>query len=184
MSKVVKPPFVALRPVPVVLVSCGHGDQANIITIAWTGILCSNPPQVGIAIRPDRHSHGLVGATEEFVVNIPGEGLLDEVEYCGFMSGRDVDKFAERGLTQVPGSEVRTPIVGECPINLECRLTHTLPLGTHDLFIGEVVAVQVDEDVLNERGRIDNSRVQPIVFTGNEYWGLGEVLGRFGFTRK
>ena len=183
VDKSVKKPFAALRPVPVVLVSCGHGERANIITIAWTGILCSNPPQVGIGVRPDRHSHGLIQETGEFVVNIPGEGLLDEVEYCGFVSGRDADKFATGGLTPVPGSAIQTPIITECPINLECRLVHTLPLGSHDLFVGEVVAVQLSEEVLDERGRVDNRKLKPILFTGDEYWGLGSLLGRYGSRR-
>jgi len=183
VSKVVKKPFVALRPVPVVLVSCGHGEQANVITIAWTGILCSSPPQVGIGVRPDRHSHGLIRETGEFVVNVPGEELLGEVEYCGFISGREVDKFAARGLTPVPGSEVQTPIIAECPINIECRLVHTLSLGSHDLFIGQVVAVQFSQDVLDERGRVDNSKLKPILFTGDEYWGLGSFLDRYGFKK-
>lgn len=183
-AKIVKRPFAALRPVPVVLVSCGHGRQANIITIAWTGILCSDPPQVGIGVQPGRHSHGLIRGVGEFVVNIPGEGMLDEVEYCGFVSGRDADKFAQGGLTPVPGSAIQTPIVAECPINLECRLVHTLPLGSHDLFVGEVVAVQISEAVLDERGRVDNSKLEPILFTGDEYWGFGRRLGRFGSRRK
>ena len=184
MSKIVKKPFVALRPVPVVLVSCGHGEQANIITIAWAGILCSSPPQVGICVRPERHSHKLIQETGEFVVNVPGEGLLNEVEYCGFASGRDVDKFAARGLTPTPGSAIQTPIIAECPINLECRLTHTLPLGSHDLFVGEVVAVQLSQEVLDEQGRIDNGKLRPILFAGDEYWGLGDLLGRYGSRRK
>ena len=183
MSKVVKRPFAALRPVPVVLVTCGHDEQANIITIAWTGILCSNPPHVGVAVRPSRHSHGLIQETGEFVINIPTEELLDEVEYCGFTSGREVDKFAARGLTPAPGSAVQTPIIAECPINLECRLTHTLSLGSHDLFIGQVVAVQLSQEVLDERGRIDNGKLRPILFTSDEYWGLGSFLGRYGSRR-
>lgn len=184
VPKIVKKPFVALRPVPVVLVSCGHGEKANIISIAWTGVLCSNPPQVGIGVRPDRHSHGLIQETGEFVVNVPGEGLLDEVEYCGFVSGRDADKFARQGLTPVPGSAMRTPIIAECPINLECRLVHTLPLGSHDLLVGEVVAVQLSEEVLDGRGRVDNDKLKPVLFTGNEYWGLGSLLGRYGSGRR
>jgi flavin reductase (DIM6/NTAB) family NADH-FMN oxidoreductase RutF len=184
MSKVVKKPFAGLRPVLVTLVTCGHGERANIIPIAWTGILCSSPPQVGIAVRPSRHSHGIIQETGEFVVNIPGEELLDEVEYCGFTSGREVDKFAARGLTPAPGSAIQTPIIAECPINLECRLTHTLPLGSHDLFIGEVVAVQLSQEVLDEQGRIDNSKLRPILFTSDEYWGLGRFLGRYGSSRK
>ncbi len=184
MKKVVKKPFVALRPVPVVLVSCGHGERANIITIAWTGILCSNPPQVGIGVRPDRYSHGLIRETEEFVLNIPDQGMLEEVEYCGFISGRDVDKFATQGLTPAPGSAVQTPIIAECPINLECHLVHAISLGSHDLFIGEVVAVQLSQEVLDEKGRVDNDKVRPILFTGDGYWGLGGFLGRYGFRQR
>jgi flavin reductase (DIM6/NTAB) family NADH-FMN oxidoreductase RutF len=184
MSKIVKEAFVALRPVPVVLVSCGHGEQANIISIAWTGILCSSPPQVGIAVRPSRHSHGLIQGTGEFVVNIPGEELLDEVEYCGFTSGREADKFTAEGLTPAPASAVRTVIIAECPINIECRLAHTLPLGSHDLFIGEVVAVQLSQEALDDEGRIDNGKLRPILFTGDEYWGVGSLLGRYGSRRK
>lgn len=184
VPKIVKKPFVALRPVPVVLVSCGHGEQANIITIAWTGILCSNPPHVGIGVRPNRHSHGLIQQTGEFVVNVPGEGLLGEAEYCGFVSGRDVAKFDTSGLTPVPGSAIQTPIIAEAPINLECKLAHTLPLGSHDLFVGEVVAVQLSADLLDERGRVDNGKLKPILFAGDEYWGLGALLGRWGSTRK
>jgi flavin reductase (DIM6/NTAB) family NADH-FMN oxidoreductase RutF len=183
-AKIVKKPFVALRPVPVVLVSCGHGEQANMITIAWTGILCSNPPQIGIGVRPDRHSHGLIQQTGEFVVNVPSERLLDEVEYCGFVSGRDEDKFATPGLSAVPSSAIQTPIIAECPINLECRLAHTLPLGSHDLFVGEVVAVQISEGLLDEQERVDNGKLKPILFTGDGYWGLGELLGCWGSTRK
>jgi flavin reductase (DIM6/NTAB) family NADH-FMN oxidoreductase RutF len=184
MAKVVKSPFAALRPVPTVLVSCGHGEQANIISIAWTGILCSEPPHLGIGVKPDRHSYGLIQKTGEFVVNVPGEELLDEVEFCGFVSGRDADKFAARGMTPVPGSAVQTPIIAECAISLECRLVHTLPLGSHHLFIGEVVAVQLSEEVLDDRGRVDNGKLKPILFTGDEYWGLGSLLGRFGSRRK
>jgi flavin reductase (DIM6/NTAB) family NADH-FMN oxidoreductase RutF len=184
MSKVVKKPFVALRPVPVVLVSCGHGEQANIITIAWTGVLCSSPPQVGIGVRPDRHSHGLIQETGEFVINIPGEELLDEVEYCGFVSGREVNKFVDRGLTPAPGSAVETPIITECSINIECQVSHTLSLGSHDLFVGQVVAVQFSPEMLDERGRVDNDKLKPILFTGDEYRGLGSLLGRYGFSRR
>ncbi|HEY44701.1 MAG TPA: flavin reductase family protein, partial [Anaerolineae bacterium] len=107
----------------------------------------------------------------------------DEVEYCGFISGREVDKFAIRGLTPIPGSAIKTPIIAECPINIECRVSHHLPLGSHDLFIGEVVAVQISSEVLDEKGRVDDRKNKPILFTANEYWGLGELLGSYGFKK-
>jgi flavin reductase (DIM6/NTAB) family NADH-FMN oxidoreductase RutF len=182
-SKVIKKPFVALRPVPIVLVSCGHAEQANVLTIAWTGILCSKPPQIGIGVGPERHSHDLILRTGEFVINIPGEELINEVEYCGFSSGRDVDKFAARGLTPISGSAIETPIVAECPINIECRVGHHLPLGSHDLFVGQVVAVQINSEVLGEDGRVDDRKIKPILFNAREYWGLGELLGSYGFKK-
>ena len=184
ISKVAKKPFVALRPMPVALVSCGHGKQANIITIAWMGVLCSNPPQMGIGVHPSRYSHKLIQEAGEFVINLPNEGMLDEVEYCGFISGEGVDKFAARNLTPAPGSALQTPIIAECPINIECRVNHTLSLGSHDLFIGEVVGVQVNHDVLDDRGRVDNNKLKPILFTGDQYWGMGELLGSYGFSRR
>ena len=183
MAKVVKRPFASPCPVPVVLVTCGHGEEANIITIAWTGTLCSKPPQLGIGVRPERHYHSLIRKTGEFVVNLPPERLLEKVDYCGMVSGREVDKFEAAGLTAAPASVLETPIIVECPINIECRVTQITPLGSHDLFIGEVVAVQIDEVVLNEKERIDYEKARPFVFTGDEYWSLGSLLGRYGFTR-
>lgn len=182
-AKVAKSPFVALRPVPVALVSCGHGQRANVLSIAWMGVLCSEPPQVGIGVRPSRHSHGLIRETGEFVVNLAQEDLLDQVEYCGFVSGREGDKFAASGLTRGPGSALETPIVVECPINIECRVRHQLPLGSHDLFVGQVVSVQVSPEALDERGWLDNSKLKPILYTGDQYWGVGELLGRYGFKK-
>ena len=184
MSKIVKAPFAALRPVPVVLVSCGHGDEANIITIAWTGILCSKPPYVGIGVRSSRHSYELIKETGEFVVNIPDQELLDKVEHCGFVSGRDMDKFATAGLTPLLGSGTKTPVIAECAINIECRVSQILPLGSHDLFVGHVVAVQFSEEVLDDQGRVDNSKLNPILFTSDEYWGMGSPLGEFGFSQQ
>jgi len=183
MAKVVKRPFISPYPVPTVLVTCGHGEEANIITIAWTGTLCSKPPQLGIGVRPERHSHSLIRETGEFVVNVPPERLLEKADYCGMVSGREVDKFEAAGLTPAPASLLKTPIIVECPINIECRLTQFIPLGSHDLFIGEVVAVQIDEEVLNEEGRIDYGKARPFAFTGDEYWSLGNLLGKYGFTR-
>lgn len=183
MAKVVKRPFASPYPAPTVLVTCGHGEEVNIITIAWTGTLCSKPPQLGIGVRPHRHSHSLIRKTGEFVVNVPSERLLEKVDYCGMVSGREVDKFEAAGLTPASASLLETPIIAECPINIECRVSQVIPLGTHDLFIGEVVAVQIDEEVLNEKGRIDYGKVRPLAFTGDEYWSLGSLLGKYGFTR-
>jgi flavin reductase (DIM6/NTAB) family NADH-FMN oxidoreductase RutF len=166
------------------MVSCGTGAQANIITLAWVGTLCSSPPMVGLGVRPGRHSYRLIQEGGEFVVNLPTAEQVRLLDYCGIVSGRDEDKWAACGFTQVAATEVQTPLIAECPVNIECRLRQTLSLGSHDLFIGEVVAVQVDEGVLDERGRIDFARAAPFAYMGGEYRQVGELLGTFGYSKK
>ena len=177
--KVIKPGSTALFPLPAVLVSCGH-ERPNIITLAWVGTVCSDPPAVGIGVRPERFSHSLLVKTGEVVVNLPRAGQVSIVDYCGHASGRDVDKWAACGLTQAPASKVGVPLIAECPVALECRVTHQLTLGTHDLFVGEVLAVQADEEVLDEHGRLDQERAQAFAFVRGYYYELGGLLGRFG----
>ncbi len=177
--KVIKPPSTALFPVPVVLVSCGV-ERPNLITLAWVGTVCSEPPTIVIGVRPSRHSHALIAEAGEFVVNLPRAGQVGAVDYCGQVSGRDVDKWAACEFTPAPASQVHTPIVAECPIALECRVIHRLELGTHDLFVGQVVAVQVDEAVLGEGGRTDYARAEPLAYVGGDYWQLGAALGGYG----
>lgn len=184
VAKIIRKPSTYLYPVPVVLVTCGI-EKPNIITLAWVGTVCSDPPMVGIAVRPDRHSHHLIEETGEFVVNIPGEELLEATDRCGHASGRETDKFAATGLTPEPASEVRTPLIAECHVNMECKVRQKLELGAHDLFLGEVVAVHVDEEVLDEGGRrIDYGSARPFVLTFAEYRGLGEPLGTYGCSVK
>ncbi len=177
--KVLKPGSTSLYPVPAVLVSCGL-ERPNIITLAWVGTVCSDPPAVSIAVRPERFSHGLIVETGEFVVNLPRAGQVDAVDYCGQVSGRNVDKWEACGLTPVPASKIDTPLIAECPVALECRVTRQLTLGVHDLFIGEVLAVQIDDEALNSRGQLDYERAQPLTYAGGYYFRLGEKLGRFG----
>jgi flavin reductase (DIM6/NTAB) family NADH-FMN oxidoreductase RutF len=181
--KVIKPGTTALFPLPAVLVSCGVA-KPNIITLAWVGTVCSDPPAVSIAVRPGRHSHGLIMEAGEFVVNLPTADQVEVVDYCGQVSGRDVDKWAACGLTPAPASKVRTPLIAECPIALECRVTHRLSLGSHDLFIGEVLAVQADAEVLTGPGGTDFEGAQLLAFVGGHYHRLGDRLGRFGDWRK
>jgi len=185
MAKKIKEPFTALFPVPVVLVtSVDEAGKPNIITLAWVGMVCSEPPQVGISIRPKRYSHGLISKTKEFVVNIPTEEMAAQVDYCGTVSGRQVDKFQGANLTPEPASKVRPPLIKECPVNIECRVKETLSLGAHDLFIGEILAVHLEEAILNERGRIDVSKVRPFTYNQEEYWSLKEKIGFYGYTKK
>jgi len=184
MAKVTRKPTTALYPIPAVMVSCGIGERANIITLAWVGTLCSEPPLVGIGVRPSRHSHGLIEETGEFVVNLPAAEQARWVDYCGVVSGRDEDKWAACGFTRAAATKVQTPVIAECPVNIECRLQQTLSLGSHDLFIGEVAAIQIDEDVLDEKGRLDFAKAAPFAYLGGEYRQIGELLGRFGFSKK
>jgi flavin reductase (DIM6/NTAB) family NADH-FMN oxidoreductase RutF len=182
MAKVRKEPSTYLYPVPVVLVTSG-AEKPNIITLAWVSTVCSEPPMVSIAVRQSRHSHQLIEETGEFVVNIPGEELLEVTDHSGQVSGREVDKFAEFGLTPVPAAEVRPPLIAECPVNMECRVRQKLELGTHDLFLGEVVAVHVNEEDLDEKGRgVDYDKAKPFVLTKAEYRGLSQPLGRYGLS--
>ena len=181
--KAIKPGSTALFPVPAVLVSCGI-EKTNIITLAWVGTLCSDPPALGIGVRPERFSHHLIEEAGEFVVNIPRADQVSVVDYCGQVSGRDVDKWTACGLTPAPAHKISTPLIAEFPVALECRVTQRLTLGVHDLFIGEIVAVQADEAVLTDRGHIDYEKAQSLCFAGGYYWRMGELLGRFGDWRQ
>jgi flavin reductase (DIM6/NTAB) family NADH-FMN oxidoreductase RutF len=181
--KVIKPGSTALYPVPAVLVSCGI-EKPNIITLAWVGTVCSDPPSVGIGVRPERYSHRLIEEAGEFVVNLPSADQVGIVDYCGSASGRDLDKFEACGLTAAPAQSIRTPLIAECPVSLECRVTQQIPLGVHDLFIGEVMTVQVDEAVLTTKGHIDYAEAQPLTYAGGYYWRVGDYLGRHGDWRR
>lgn len=176
MKKTISPQTI-LYPTPVVLVSCKDGEgKANIITLAWVGTVCSEPPMVAIGVRPGRYSYKLIADSKEFVVNIPTEDIVDKVEYCGIYSGKDVDKFKGTGLTQERAKKVKAPLIKECPVNIECIVRNELALGTHQLFIGEVVAIDIDESIIDSDGRIDYKRAKPIVYNNGEYWSLGERL--------
>jgi len=166
-------------PVPAALVVSGTGNDSNVMTVAWTGMMSSSPPTVGISVNRNRHSLGLIRKEGEFTVNIPPAGLFREVDYCGLVSGRDFDKFKEAGLTPVPGSEVRVPIIQECPYNIECRVTAETVLGDWVMFLGEIVETHVDADLTDSSGSIDMKRLDPLVYcaTIREYWRLGTKLG-------
>jgi len=184
VAKVIKEPFCALYPVPVVLVTClDKAGQPNVMTISWVGTVASTPPCLAIGVRPYRYSHAAIEEQGEFVVNVPNQELLSAVDYCGRMSRhRTSDKFAEAGLTPAPASQVTSPLIAECPVNIECRVIHSLELGSHTLFVGQVLAVHMDEELLDERGFIDYSRAEAIAYLGNEYWSLGRFSAAVGFT--
>ena len=182
MTKVSKKPGSYLYPLPPCLISCGPAEKPNIITLAWVGHLCSEPPIVGVSIRPSRHSHGLVKASGQFVVNVPTAAMVRAVDACGTVSGRDVDKFTTMCLTPAPAQIVRTVLIAECPVNIECQTVQVVPLGTHDLFLGKVVAVQVDEALLDEHGELDLARAQALAYGGHAYWTVGPRLEHQGYT--
>lgn len=186
MAKKVLPPAEALYPTPCVLVSCADREtkRHNIVTIAWCGVVCSQPPQVSISVRPSRYSHGMIKASGEFVVNIPTVDQITETDRCGIVSGRDTDKFAACRFTPEPASKVFAPLIKECPVNIECVVRSTHSLGAHDMFIGEVVAVHVDDAVAGPGGKPDIARARPITFDLGDYWSLAEKIGFYGFSAK
>jgi flavin reductase (DIM6/NTAB) family NADH-FMN oxidoreductase RutF len=183
--KIQRRPACVLLPVPAVMVSVADGSGgANIVTLAWTGTVCSAPPMLSIAVRPSRYSHELLGRSGDFVVNVPRASQVWALDYCGSVSGREVDKFAACGLHASPASRVGSPLVEECPINIECVTRHRLALGAHELFIAEIVAVQYDEDVLDARARLAPAKVDAVAYVNGDYWTLKEKVGAYGFSLK
>lgn len=179
MTKITRKPQTWLYPVPAVLVSCQDTGPPNIITLAWAGIVCSQPVMLSLGIRPERHSYDIIKESGEFVVNMPQASQMELVDHCGVVSGREHDKFAECDFTALPGQLVRAPLIQECPVNLECRVTKVIPLGTHDLFLGEVILVHYSEEFV-VGGRFDLSLADPLAYGFSQYYRLGEFLGRHG----
>ena len=180
-KKRVEPEVSLFYPAPVVLVTCAReGEKPNIITIAWTGVACSEPPMVGVAIRPGRYSHGIVAASREFGVNFPSREDLEKVDFCGVASGKKVDKFERCGFTPFEGEATGVPLIKECPVNLECVVTHALDLGSHTYFLGKVAAAHVDEDLWQD-GALKVWDAFPLVYLPPtaEYASLGKALGRY-----
>ena len=159
-----------MYPNPAVMVSCSDGVNDNIITLAWAGTVCSDPPMISVSIRPSRYSHELVSASKEFVINIPDEKMIEACDFCGTNSGRNIDKFKELGLTKEKGFIVNTPLIKECPINIECKVRQIIHLGTHDMFIGEVVSVDADEEVIHSGGEIDYERISMLSYLMDNYF--------------
>ncbi len=171
-----------LGPLPAVMVSCGTPEHPNILTVAWTGILNTQPPRTYIAVRPERHSYGLIRESGEFTLNLTPESLTRAADFCGMYTGAKINKFEKCGLTPEAGVAVSCPSIAECPMSLECRVTQVLPLGTHDLFLADIVGVNVDESLLDENGKLCADRAHPVAFLHGEYFGLGKKLGKFGFS--
>ena len=178
-------PFEALYPLPVVLLTCQVEEgKANIMTLAWVGIVSSDPPQLHASVRPSRHSHAILEKAGYFVINVPNADILEKVDKAGCVSGRDVNKWEEIGFTPLPSSLAGAPLIAECPINIECKTRQYLSLGAHDMFIGKILAVHADREILDEEGSIDFTKAKPFVFNHGEYWSLGEKLGSIGMSMK
>ncbi|MFA7231947.1 MAG: flavin reductase family protein, partial [Victivallaceae bacterium] len=183
IKKVVWTGSTQLAPVPAALVACGGGQyQPNLITIAWAGIVCSKPAMVSIAVRPERYSYEIIKNTGEFSINLPTGKMAEVVDWCGVVSGREYDKFAKTGLTPMPGNKIASPIVAECPLAMECKVTNILELGVHHLFLAEIVAVQVSEHLIEPNGSFNLEKDGLLAFVHGHYYNLGECLGHFGFS--
>ena len=169
-----------LNPVPAVMVSVAdQNHRPNIITVAWAGTVCTNPPMVSISVRPSRYSYEIIEKTGEFVINLTNEKLAKACDYCGVVSGRDVDKFKKTGLTPVPVEHVKAPAIAESPVNIACRVVESHPLGSHTMFVAEVLGVTVDDAYLDETGKFDINGTGLIMYSHGEYFALGKKLGKF-----
>ena len=183
MSKELWKPGNMLYPVLAVMVTVGDGkDISNIVTIAWTGTINSDPAMVSISVRKSRYSHELLCKNGEFVINLISKELTYAMDYCGVKSGRDIDKFAETKLTKGEAKTVSVPIIVESPVNIECKVTQVLELGSHDMFLAEVTAVQVDDKYLDEKGKFDLDKANLVAYSHGQYYTLGENIGSFGYS--
>lgn len=185
MGKIQWKPGNMIYPLPAVMVSCQDPEgNDNIITIAWTGTVCTNPPMAYISVRPERHSYEMIRRSGEFVINLTTKDLAYATDFCGVRSGRDVDKFSEMKLTKEKASVVAAPMIGESPVNIECQVTEVMELGSHHMFLAKVVAVHVDEAYLNENQKFELGKAEPLAYSHGEYYQLGELLGTFGYSVK
>lgn len=179
-------PGTMIYPLPAVMVSCGDCEENyNIMTVAWTGTICTNPPMCYISVRKERHSHDIIRQTGEFVLNLTTVDLAKATDWCGVKSGRDVNKFKELHLTPEKAQIVKAPLIGESPLNIECRVVEVKELGSHDMFIADVVAVNAEESLMDKStGAFQFNHARPLAYSHGKYYGLGEKIGGFGFSVK
>ena len=183
MAKQLWKPGNMLYPLPAVMVSVGDKNgNKNILTVAWTGTICTNPAMVYISVRPERYSYEMIRQTNEFVINLTTEKLIRATDYCGVRSGKDVDKFKEMHLTPGRCEGVNAPLIEESPVNIGCRVKQVLELGSHHMFIADVVSVEVDGAYMDQKGKFDLNRAGLMVYSHGEYFGLGKKLGTFGYS--
>ena len=172
-----------LYPVPAVMVSCCRsGERPNIITVAWAGTVCSEPPMLSISVRKERYSYDIIRESGEFAVNLVNRDLVRAADYCGVKSGRDVDKFGEMELTPMQSQRIAAPGIAESPVNIECRVKERIPLGSHDMFLAEVLGVTIEDSYLNEKNKFELNNAGLVSYSHGEYFVLGERIGKFGYS--
>ncbi len=171
-----------LAPVPAALVTCGTADKPNVLTIGWTGIVCTRPPMTYISVRPERFSHDIIMNSGEFAINLTTSAMVKQVDFCGVRSGRDTDKFAVCGFHALPSEKLSVPIIEECPVSLECKVTESRLLGSHTMFLAEIVGIDVDEKYIDSKGRLNLQQCGLTAYAHGEYFALGRKLGDFGFS--
>ncbi len=182
MTKITWKPGTLLAPVPPALISCGTVEKPNVMTAAWTGIIASDPAMTYVSIRPSRYSHQIIKESKEFVINLPNLPLAFATDWCGVKSGKDVDKFKEMNLTPSPCSQVKAPQIEEAPVSLECKVKSITNYGTHDMFLAEIVAVNVDDKYIDEAGKLWLEKAGLLAYVHGFYYTLGRKLGKFGFS--
>lgn len=185
MAKEVWKPGNMLYPIPSVLVSVSDANgNDNVFTVGWTGTVCTNPAMVYISVRPSRYSYDMIKETGEFVINLTTKDLAYATDYCGVVSGRDVDKFEKMRLTKEKAQHVQAPLIKESPVNIECQVVDVTHCGTHDMFLAKVLCVHADKQYMDKQGKFDLSKAKPIVYSHGEYYCIGEKIGKFGYSVK
>ena len=183
MAKEIWRPGNMLYPTPAVMVSCQReGEKPNIITVAWAGTICSDPAMLSISVRKERHSYDILKETGEFVVNLTSKKLTRAADWCGVRSGREYDKFKEMNLTPLESQKISAPGIAESPVNIECKVKQSIDLGSHTIFIAEVMCVTVDDKLLDDKGRLDLGKAKLVAYSHGEYFMLGEKVGKFGYS--
>ena len=182
MSKVQWKGGAFIYPIPAVMVSCGTMEESNIITVAWTGILNTNPAMCYISVRPERYSHDIIKENGEFAINLTTRQLAYATDWCGVKSGRDVDKFKEMKLTKEKANIISVPLIKESPVSVECKVKEIVPLGSHDMFVAEIVAIDADEKYIDEKGAFDISKCDLIAYANGGYYPLEKKIGKFGYS--
>lgn len=182
MSKVTWKPGTFEYPIPAVMVSCGDMEKSNIITVAWTGILNTDPAMVYISVRPSRYSYNIIKERKEFAINLTTENLAYATDWCGVKSGANVDKFKEMKLTKEKANFIKCPLIKESPVSLECKVEKIVELGSHTMFVARVLSIDADEQYIDEKGAFDISKCKLMAYVNGGYYALGKKLGKFGFS--